>query len=262
MNRRGFTLIELLVVIAIIAILAAILFPVFARAREKARQTTCTSNVKQLTLGIMMYVTDYDGTFPNGWGAPPSPTLITTPANARLPVNPLRYMYWSNSIQPYIKNYQMYECPSARPWPYSAAPNNILQGVTYTFNGLLYNYGESGIAAPAKCIMLSEMNGDIALNSTAFGNPMRASGAHPYQPNGGTVGAWYWLPNPGGSTDLPHVGFHNGGDLKGYCDGHAKWTKEPGHWDSSIFAQVGPNGEPNSAWYDGYCLWLFRPVVQ
>ena len=64
MKRRGFTLIELLVVIAIIAILAAILFPVFARAREKARQASCTSNLKQLTLGVIMYASDYDSKFP------------------------------------------------------------------------------------------------------------------------------------------------------------------------------------------------------
>jgi prepilin-type N-terminal cleavage/methylation domain-containing protein len=64
MKRRGFTLIELLVVIAIIAILAAILFPVFARAREKARQTSCLSNVKQLSLGMLMYTQDYDERLP------------------------------------------------------------------------------------------------------------------------------------------------------------------------------------------------------
>ena len=63
-TKRGFTLIELLVVIAIIAILAAILFPVFAKAREKARQTTCLSNVKQITLGILQYAQDYDERFP------------------------------------------------------------------------------------------------------------------------------------------------------------------------------------------------------
>jgi prepilin-type N-terminal cleavage/methylation domain-containing protein len=70
MKTRGFTLIELLVVIAIIAILAAILFPVFARAREKARQTSCLSNVKQLTLGILMYAQDYDERLPFGYNGP------------------------------------------------------------------------------------------------------------------------------------------------------------------------------------------------
>jgi prepilin-type N-terminal cleavage/methylation domain-containing protein len=63
-KRHGFTLIELLVVIAIIAILAAILFPVFARAREKARQNTCLSNIKQITLGLIMYMADYDSRLP------------------------------------------------------------------------------------------------------------------------------------------------------------------------------------------------------
>lgn len=64
MRRKGFTLIELLVVIAIIAILAAILFPVFAKAREKARQASCLSNIKQLSLGVVMYTEDYDQTYP------------------------------------------------------------------------------------------------------------------------------------------------------------------------------------------------------
>ena len=70
-RKRGFTLIELLVVIAIIAILAAILFPVFARAREKARQSSCLSNVKQIGLGMMMYVQDYDERFPTLYYTPP-----------------------------------------------------------------------------------------------------------------------------------------------------------------------------------------------
>jgi prepilin-type N-terminal cleavage/methylation domain-containing protein/prepilin-type processing-associated H-X9-DG protein len=94
--RKGFTLIELLVVIAIIAILAAILFPVFARAREKARQTSCLSNVKELGLGLLMYVGDYDECFPFGkW-------LDASGSGS----------YWYDVIQPYLKNRQILLCPS------------------------------------------------------------------------------------------------------------------------------------------------------
>ena len=94
MNRRGFTLIELLVVIAIIAILAAILFPVFARAREKARQASCQSNLKQIGLAWLMYVQDYDEKLTYLW---PTPS-------------------WSSYIlrgDPYIKNRQLWQCPSS-----------------------------------------------------------------------------------------------------------------------------------------------------
>ncbi|HAZ64218.1 MAG TPA: hypothetical protein DCZ72_11505 [Armatimonadetes bacterium] len=97
-HRRAFTLIELLVVIAIIAILAAILFPVFAKAREKARQASCSSNEKQLALAMLQYAQDYDELLPRGW------TAATADAPSR---------DWSNDVDPYIKSKEVWKCPSA-----------------------------------------------------------------------------------------------------------------------------------------------------
>ncbi len=112
MRSKGFTLIELLVVIAIIAILAAILFPVFAKAREKARQTSCLSNVRQMMTGYLSYAQDYDECLPA------TPTWcnggVTSPGSPP--------GYWDNQaarkavfvlIQPYMKNWQLFNCPSA-----------------------------------------------------------------------------------------------------------------------------------------------------
>ncbi len=106
-RKQGFTLIELLVVIAIIAILAAILFPVFATARDKARQTSCLSNMKQTALAVLMYTQDYDETFAkaefvdqNNWGAWPG-----------------NHYLWSSvlCVQPYMKNVDIFRCPSDTP---------------------------------------------------------------------------------------------------------------------------------------------------
>src|SRR5436305_1048280 len=96
--RRGFTLIELLVVIAIIAILAAILFPVFAGVRERAKAISCLSNQKQLGMGLMQYVQAYDGMWPQtSWEKSPSFNF---------------QVHWSYNIQPYVKNTAVFVCPS------------------------------------------------------------------------------------------------------------------------------------------------------
>jgi prepilin-type N-terminal cleavage/methylation domain-containing protein/prepilin-type processing-associated H-X9-DG protein len=115
-KRTGFTLIELLVVIAIIAILAAILFPVFARARENARRASCQSNLKQIGLGLMQYSQDYDEKLVPMWnytGGAGTPPLI----------------WWQDLVQPYVKSTQLFICPShATRFPYSYGRGNSVAG--------------------------------------------------------------------------------------------------------------------------------------
>ncbi|GAB4454109.1 MAG: hypothetical protein OHK0029_08290 [Armatimonadaceae bacterium] len=128
MSRRqnGFTLIELLVVIAIIAILAAILFPVFAQAREKARQTACLSNVKQMGLGMMMYAQDYDEVIArNAFADPPRVLEGAHFTNCSTP-------RWMDVIQPYIKNFDIYNCPSD---PFSSISGTLADGTAHTLAG-------------------------------------------------------------------------------------------------------------------------------
>ena len=121
-ERRGFTLIELLVVIAIIAILAAILFPVFAQAREKARQTSCLSNLKQIGTGLMMYSQDYDEELPPAWIGPSFPGLAR----------------WMDVVQPYIKNAQVFNCASSSAKKYNPANSDAEPG-SYIMNVAYYD---------------------------------------------------------------------------------------------------------------------------
>ena len=121
--RKGFTLIELLVVIAIIAILAAILFPVFAQAREKARQTGCLSNVKQIGLGVQMYLQDYDEYVPrNAFADPPRVAEGAHFTNCSSP-------RWMDVMQPYVKNTQLHNCPSD---PFAPISGTLPDGQAHT----------------------------------------------------------------------------------------------------------------------------------
>ncbi|MBC8134327.1 MAG: DUF1559 domain-containing protein, partial [Fibrella sp.] len=125
-NRRAFTLIELLVVIAIIAILAAILFPVFAQAREKARQASCLSNLKQLGLGVIQYVQDYDETYPIGVGEGSYGTNPTA--------------HWQQAIVPYVKADGIFACPSD-------PEAGRIESATTPWKGILTSYAGNGYFA-------------------------------------------------------------------------------------------------------------------
>ena len=189
--RRGFTLIELLVVIAIIAILAAILFPVFAKAREKARQTSCLANVKQFNLAVLSYAQDYDETLPM------STTLTSIGA-----------MTLADLVQPYCKNQQIIFCPSDRAGAVEIgnifttvgvpmAPGAI-QRMGYTSN---FRLMPDTISLPLPVVSL----GEVAYPSEC---DMLFDGIYNVSMLGG-----------GSAPDNRH----NGGVNVGYVDGHAKW---------------------------------------
>jgi prepilin-type N-terminal cleavage/methylation domain-containing protein len=260
----GFTLIELLVVIAIIAILAAILFPVFAQAREKARQTSCLSNAKQLTLAIIEYLQDYDGLFPAScvydppgsasetaglwdwnyvhvvpWNWPRG-SGITDPAYVNAPY------VWANTVFPYMKNYGVLACPSAQPiadpwtqFSYSNV-NTAPANCSYTYNGLLNTYNQAGITSPADVPLVWEGDGKAAEEGAFLSNPDL------YCPDP-TSSCTYIPASPGCSSGLTNGsedgGFftdgsawiHDKGENFTYTDGHAK------------FHIVGAQYQPNTS---------------
>jgi prepilin-type N-terminal cleavage/methylation domain-containing protein/prepilin-type processing-associated H-X9-DG protein len=215
--RSGFTLIELLVVIAIIAILAAILFPVFAQAREKARQTQCLSNLKQLGTAFMMYVQDADETYPlqslDAYGVFPYHDDERRARSMALVPS------WMGSVQPYVKNYGIMVCPSTAQHVdlYVKAPREYAN-TSYTYNGLLGTYPPTetapnpipvatvaGVARPAETVL----NQDQALTWGRSQPAPRWIGGSWCNVNSGEV----------------FTNIHNQGFNVNFADGHAKWMK-------------------------------------
>jgi prepilin-type N-terminal cleavage/methylation domain-containing protein/prepilin-type processing-associated H-X9-DG protein len=250
-RKSGFTLIELLVVIAIIAILAAILFPVFARAREKARQTSCLSNLKQLGLAFIMYKNDYDEvnvqyTFPRAGLAQPWNTDDWV--NGAPTIGPTGTYSWAIAIGPYIKNSQLFLCPS---WPTvqltratgctSHAP---MRWMSYGIQlGYVTAAGGRWVGAPdgnvnnTNCIMINDGCGRFynCPGHTTHGTCNATAGWQD------PVNYSYQIPPNAGAERQRH----NDGINCAFYDGHAKWLK------NTVIANYSPRIINDPTWRTG-----------
>jgi len=231
-KRSGFTLIELLVVIAIIAILAAILFPVFAQAREKARAASCLSNTKQISLGFAMYNQDYDEGFPATVTERQAPASVPDTAEARAP-----YSY-QVILQPYLKSVQIFKCPSAPPYSPLGAGNWYPADYGCHLNEAFVAPASTNHAADyagAGTIDLRDFGFNQATPLPAITTPAQFilcadAGRSDNTPSRGGL-----YPQPFAFDVASQARFlarHSGGGNISYSDGHSKWHKPEQTWHS------------------------------
>lgn len=243
-DRRGFTLIELLVVIAIIAILAAILFPVFARARENARRSSCQSNLKQIGLGFAQYLQDFDGRYPYGADHTVGGTTMDE-SDGHL---------WMDKLQPYLKSRQVFTCPSAKTIKTAYYGDLDATGTTYrTWIGYGYNgyldgtrwpasgYGalaiaplETEITKPAQTVLVMDA---VGCNGGAVGSCLGYVSGNYTVENSSAVDVNF---DPPTSTSQPYdqiaAGRHLGTNNVVFCDGHVKAIRK-----ADMLASATPN---------------------
>jgi prepilin-type N-terminal cleavage/methylation domain-containing protein/prepilin-type processing-associated H-X9-DG protein len=258
-RRSGFTLIELLVVIAIIAILAAILFPVFAQARAKARQAGCLSNLKQLSNAVLMYTQDWDETFPFVGGQ-----TAKVDAGIDWGKNTWAYNDIYVVLQPYVKNFKVFFCPdrnrfvpSSGDFSKPGALNNEVWGYGYHWSS---GYGDSG----NKNSLWRRGDGCVGPDNGKFlpGNPISRVAQPANFPVMGDTGdtprqtlhtACYdtrTKPSSGWNADMPEGGRHSGGNNFAFADGHAKWYKlNPTLVDPYGVGVLTPSVLPNRDWF-------------
>ncbi|RYG75354.1 DUF1559 domain-containing protein [bacterium] len=232
--KKGFTLIELLVVIAIIAILAAILFPVFGRARENARRSSCQSNLKQIALGAKQYVQDYDEKYPQVVlgtdGAPATPDLNRG---------------WAAQLQPYLKSTQIFQCPSETISGNANPATN--QYTDYWYNQALNGKSEAAL----EYISSTVLNGDGTSGSSAYAfNGLESHNdgvtfTTPATVSNVRVNAQTRLPN---STTVSVAGAADAFGLRhldglnyAFADGHVKWLKSGSSFDLNKVAAASTN---------------------
>jgi prepilin-type N-terminal cleavage/methylation domain-containing protein/prepilin-type processing-associated H-X9-DG protein len=247
-QKGGFTLIELLVVIAIIAILAAILFPVFSRAREQARKTACLSNLKQIGTALMMYAQDWDESLP----------VATTYCAWPDPQNNLQYYV---RLQPYVKNWQVWTCPSgwSPHWPgwpnpcggisivCHAVPQMMAAGWVPSNFRLSYGYSENIMNSYPENAEHFKQFGTFcsALNRSKLANiPEPAVSPVIADCSSLLSGGWrIGYANICGAGCVPDYrkeenARHNGGSNVVFADGHVKWfsADQCGHnWDTGVW---------------------------